>query len=100
MSVLDERPFVPPAFCVIPPYVETIGPEVADLSASFGFVPDREQELWLDGAFGIGGDGMPACWAVVPAPAAPLWGAMQAKNQAKAGQVGPCMTPRAGHWFT
>lgn len=60
MSVLDERPFVAPAFCVIPPYVETIGAEVADLSASFGFVPDREQELWLDGAFGIGGDGLPA----------------------------------------
>ena len=59
-ALLDERPFVAPAFCTIPPYVETIGAEVADLSASFGFVPDREQELWLDGAFGVGVDGLPA----------------------------------------
>ena len=64
-ALLDERPFVAPAFCTIPPYVETIGAEVADLSASFGFVPDREQELWLDGAFGVGVDGLPALGASV-----------------------------------
>lgn len=57
---LDERPFVPPAYCTIPDYSFTYGPEVADLSAAFGFVPDREQELWLDGAFGIRSDGLPA----------------------------------------
>lgn len=60
MLALDERPFVEPAFRVIPDYVTTLGAEVADLSAAFGFVPDREQELWLDGAFGLRSDGLPA----------------------------------------
>lgn len=60
MLELDERPFVAPAYCTIPEYSLTLGAEVADLCATFGFVPDREQELWLDGAFGRRSDGLPA----------------------------------------
>ncbi len=48
-----------PAYFTHPPYVETYGPEVADLSALAGFEPDPEQELGLDVLFAIGPDGLP-----------------------------------------
>lgn len=48
-----------PAYFTHPPYVETYGPEVADLNALAGFPPDPEQELALDVLFAIGEDGLP-----------------------------------------
>ncbi|UGT65317.1 hypothetical protein LTT66_18275 [Nocardia gipuzkoensis] len=48
-----------PAYFTHPPYVETYGPEVADLAALAGFSPDPEQEMALDVLFAIGPDGLP-----------------------------------------
>ncbi|RBO82078.1 hypothetical protein [Nocardia puris] len=48
-----------PAYFTHPPYVESYGPEVADLCALAGFVPDPEQELGLDVLFAIHPDGRP-----------------------------------------
>jgi hypothetical protein len=48
-----------PAYFTHPPYVETYGPEVADLSALAGFEPDPEQAMGLDVLFAIGPDGLP-----------------------------------------
>lgn len=48
-----------PAYFTHPPYVETYGPEVADLNALAGFPPDPEQELALDVLFAIGENGLP-----------------------------------------
>lgn len=54
MSVLDNPDaLVEPAFWHCPPYVETIGPDVADLVRLFGRVPNPEQQLLLDGSFGM-----------------------------------------------
>lgn len=53
-SVLDDLDaLVPPAFWHCPDYVETIGPEAADLMALFGYVPNPEQRLLLDANFGM-----------------------------------------------
>ncbi|MBZ5736483.1 hypothetical protein K8Z61_18485 [Nocardioides sp. TRM66260-LWL] len=38
-------------------YLETFGPEVCDVGVEAGFVPDPEQELFLDLLFAIGPDG-------------------------------------------
>ncbi|WP_280371143.1 hypothetical protein [Nocardia wallacei] len=48
-----------PAYFTHPPYVETYGPEVADLGALANFPPDPEQEMALDVLFAIGPDGLP-----------------------------------------
>lgn len=54
VSVLDDPDaLVPPAFWHCPEYVETIGPEVADLNRLFGYGPNPEQQLLLDGNFGM-----------------------------------------------
>lgn len=54
MSVLEEPDaLVMPAFWHCPTYVETIGPEVADLAKLFGRTPNPEQQLLLDGSFGM-----------------------------------------------
>lgn len=42
-----------PAFWNCPEYVMTIGPEVADLNRLFGYGPNPEQCLLLDGNFGM-----------------------------------------------
>lgn len=44
---------VEPAFCTHPPYVKTLGPEVAGICELAGFVPDDEQRLLLDIVFGL-----------------------------------------------
>jgi hypothetical protein len=44
---------VEPAYANFPPWVETFGPEVADLCDLAGFAPDPEQEMALDALFGI-----------------------------------------------
>lgn len=51
---------VPPAFQWMPPYVSTLGPEVADLAELAGFTPDPEQRLALDWLFAIGASGRAA----------------------------------------
>lgn len=48
---------VEPAYFHHPPYTETLGPEVADLCAMAGLVPDPEQRLALDVLFALGPDG-------------------------------------------
>src|SRR4051794_15876523 len=53
---------VEPAFSHSPVAVETFGPEVADLSAAAGFVPDPEQEQLLDALFAIRPDGSSAAY--------------------------------------
>jgi hypothetical protein len=54
MSVLDDlEALVSPAFWHCPEYVETLGPEVADMMTLFGRTPNPEQRLLLDGAFGM-----------------------------------------------
>jgi hypothetical protein len=48
----------------VPEYVETFGPEVADINARAGFAPDPEQELILDATFAILPNGKPAAFEV------------------------------------
>lgn len=48
----------------MPEYVETFGPEVADVCARAGFAPDPEQELILDATFAILPNGKPAAFEV------------------------------------
>jgi hypothetical protein len=47
-----------------PDYVETYGPEVADICSLAGFAPDPEQELILDLVFAIGPDGKSAAFEI------------------------------------
>ena len=54
---------VEPAYCHVPPYDRTLGPEVADLARLASFGPDPEQELALDAVFGIR-DGRSAAFEV------------------------------------
>lgn len=53
-----------PTYLHVPDYVETFGPEVADLCAKAGFAPDPEQELILDATFAILPNGKPAAFEV------------------------------------
>lgn len=53
-----------PTYLHVPEYVETFGPEVADLCAKAGFAPDPEQELILDATFAILPNGKPAAFEV------------------------------------
>ena len=53
-----------PTHLHIPEYVETFGPEVADINARAGFAPDPEQELILDATFAILPNGKPAAFEV------------------------------------
>lgn len=54
-SVRDVKPsaLVEPAFRSAPDYVETLGPEVADLAEMAGYPPDPEQRLGLDLIFAL-----------------------------------------------
>lgn len=53
-----------PTYLHVPEYVETFGPEVADICARAGFDPDPEQELILDATFAILPNGKPAAFEV------------------------------------
>jgi hypothetical protein len=44
---------VEPAFRHVPEWVQTLGPEVADIAREAGFAPDPEQQLALDALFGF-----------------------------------------------
>lgn len=48
---------VAPAYQWAPTYADTLGPEVADFCAAYGFVPDPEQRLILDAMFARKRDG-------------------------------------------
>lgn len=64
-SVLDDLDaLVPPTFWHCPEYVETIGPEVADLNALFGYTPNPEQRILLDASFGMDHTGRLAAFEV------------------------------------
>lgn len=56
MTASSLASLVEPAYCSVPPYAATLGPEVAELCRSAGFAPDPEQELALDALFAVGGD--------------------------------------------
>lgn len=62
-SVLARRR-VEPTWLSHPDYVETYGPEVADICDLAGFAPDPEQELILDLVFAIGPDGKSAAFEI------------------------------------
>jgi hypothetical protein len=62
-SLLARRR-VEPTWLSHPDYVETYGPEVADICALAGFAPDPEQELILDLVFALGPDGKSAAFEV------------------------------------
>lgn len=65
MSLLDDADaLVRPAFYTCPDYVETIGPEVADLVQLFGRTANPEQRLLLDGSFGMDRRGRLAAFEV------------------------------------
>lgn len=53
-----------PTYLHTPEYVETFGPEVADVNARAGFAPDPEQEQILDATFAILPNGKPAAFEV------------------------------------
>jgi hypothetical protein len=55
---------VEPAYFTHPDYVETLGPEVADLAESIGFAADPEQRLVLDAMFGLDRAGRRAAFEV------------------------------------
>lgn len=60
---LAKRQLVSPDYLTRPEYVETYGPEVADLCASANFAPDPQQELALDLIFAIRPDGLSAAFS-------------------------------------
>jgi len=61
---LSARRRLEPTYLHVPEYVETFGPEVADICARAGFAPDPEQELILDATFAILPNGKPAAFEV------------------------------------
>jgi hypothetical protein len=58
------RRLLEPTYLHTPEYVETFGPEVADICARAGYAPDPEQELILDATFAILPSGKPAAFEV------------------------------------
>lgn len=54
---LSARRRLEPTWLTHPVYVDTYGPEVADIAALANFAPDPEQELILDLLFAVGADG-------------------------------------------
>jgi hypothetical protein len=55
---------VEPAFRNVPPYADTLGPDVAGFCASIGYVPDAEQEMLLGDIFAVGKSGRSAAFEV------------------------------------
>jgi hypothetical protein len=62
--VLPARRILEPTYLHEPVYVETFGPEVADVCARANYAPDPEQAMILDAAFGIRPDGHPSAFEV------------------------------------
>lgn len=63
-GVQPARRLLKPTHLHVPEYVETFGPEVADICARAGFDPDPEQQLILDATFAIRPDGKPAAFEI------------------------------------
>lgn len=61
---MPARRRLEPTHLHVPEYVETFGPEVAEICARAGFAPDPEQELILDATFAILPNGKPAAFEV------------------------------------
>lgn len=61
---MSARRRLEPSHLHVPEYVETFGPEVADVCARAGFAPDPEQELILDATFAIQPNGKLAAFEV------------------------------------
>lgn len=61
---MSARRRLEPTYLHAPEFVETFGPEVADICARAGFAPDPEQELILDATFAILPSGKPAAFEV------------------------------------
>lgn len=61
---MPARRRLEPTYLHVPEYVETFGPEVADICARAGYAPDPEQELILDATFAILPSGKPAAFEV------------------------------------
>jgi hypothetical protein len=55
---------VEPAYRSVPPYTQTLGPEVAGFCASIGFGPDPEQEMILGDIFARGTGGRSAAMEI------------------------------------
>ncbi|MGH8523425.1 MAG: hypothetical protein ACREXY_04195 [Gammaproteobacteria bacterium] len=53
-----------PTWLSHPVYVQTLGPEVADVAALAGLAPDPEQQLLLDLTFALGADGKSAAFEI------------------------------------
>jgi hypothetical protein len=64
VSVLPAKRLLEPTYSHYPEYVETFGPEVADICARANYVPDLEQEFILNATFGIRADGKPSAFEV------------------------------------
>lgn len=58
------RRLVEPTWLTHPSYVETYGPEVADICDLAGYAPDPEQQLILDLIFAIGRNGKSAAFEI------------------------------------
>lgn len=54
----------PAAWCHEVEYVYTLGPEVADVAAETGLIPDENQQWILDQTFGYLADGRPAAFEI------------------------------------
>lgn len=55
---------VEPAYCSLPEWHDTLGPEVADVGRLADFAPDPEQELGLDAIFAVDKRGQSAAFEV------------------------------------
>src|SRR5690349_7552887 len=52
-SSVQSDQLVKPAYFHCPDYYDTVGAEVGELARLAGFAPDPEQQLILDGQFGV-----------------------------------------------
>lgn len=56
--------YLAPAWATVPDWHTTLGPEVADLCASAGYVPDEGQRQILDASFAIDKNGLPVAFEI------------------------------------
>lgn len=61
---LPARTLLEPTWWACPEYAFTLGPEVAEICAMTGFAPEPEQQLLLDGTFGVAANGKSAAFEV------------------------------------
>lgn len=61
---LPARTLLEPTWWACPEYAYTLGPEVAEICTLAGFGPEPEQQLLLDGTFGVAANGKSAAFEV------------------------------------